>query len=47
MGGQQDEDVLETREWLDALAALEAHRGKERANFVVNAVVDAARRDRL
>lgn len=47
MRGRQDEDALETREWLDALAALEAHRGKERANFVVNAVVDAARRDRL
>ena len=31
MAGQQDEDALETREWLDALAALEGHRGKERA----------------
>jgi pyruvate dehydrogenase E1 component len=47
MNGRQDDDLLETQEWLDALAALEAHRGKERANFVVNAVVDAARRDRL
>jgi len=47
MADQRDGDALETQEWLDALAALEAHRGKERANSVVNAVVDAARRDRL
>ena len=47
MSDRQDGDALETQEWLDALAALEAHRGKERANSVVNAVVDAARRDRL
>ncbi|HMO30968.1 pyruvate dehydrogenase (acetyl-transferring), homodimeric type [Enterovirga sp.] len=47
MSDLQDGDALETQEWLDSLAALEAHRGKERANFVVNAVVDAARRDRL
>ncbi|MCC2103035.1 MAG: pyruvate dehydrogenase (acetyl-transferring), homodimeric type [Hyphomicrobiales bacterium] len=42
-----DQDAAETQEWLDALRALEAHRGPERANYVVNAVVDAARFDRL
>ena len=47
MADHRDGDALETQEWLDALAALEAHRGKERANSVVNAVVDAARRDRI
>ena len=47
MADQHDADALETQEWLDSLAAIEEHRGKERANFVVNAVVDAARRDRL
>lgn len=47
MSGQQDGDLLETQEWLDALEAVRAHRGDERANVVVNAVVDAARRDRL
>jgi pyruvate dehydrogenase E1 component len=47
MAGQQDEDALATREWLDALAVLEGHRDKERANFIVNAIVDAAPRNRL
>ncbi|MDA9444471.1 pyruvate dehydrogenase [Bradyrhizobium sp. CCBAU 51745] len=47
MGEQTDTDSLETQEWLDSLEALRANRGAERANFVVNAVVDAARRDRL
>jgi pyruvate dehydrogenase E1 component len=47
MGDYQDGDVLETQEWLDSLEALRANRGAERANFVVNAVVDAARRGRL
>lgn len=47
MSGQPDGDLLETQEWLDALEAVRAHRGDERANVVVNAVVDAARRDRL
>jgi pyruvate dehydrogenase E1 component len=43
----EDLDPVETQEWVDALSALEVHGGPERANFVVNAVVDAARRDRL
>ena len=31
-----DLDPLETQEWLDALSAVQRHRGAERANFVVN-----------
>ena len=37
----EDLDPVETQEWVDALSALEVHGGPERANFVVNAVVDA------
>ena len=39
----QDLDPQETRDWLDALSAVQGHRGNERAEFVVNAVIDAAR----
>src|SRR5688500_15257947 len=42
-----DDDPVETREWLDALGAIAEHRGKPRANYVVNSVVDAARRGGL
>src|SRR3954464_10976556 len=38
-----DLDPQETREWLDSLSAVRGHRGNERAEFVVNAMVDAAR----
>jgi hypothetical protein len=38
-----DLDPEETREWLDALSSVQGHRGNERAEFVVNAIVDAAR----
>src|SRR5262245_47742131 len=38
-----DLDPQETGEWLDALSAVRGHRGNERAEFVVNAVLDAAR----
>src|SRR3954447_7233729 len=38
-----DLDPQETREWLDALSAVRGHRGNERAEFVVNTVIDAAR----
>ena len=40
----QDLDPQETRDWLDALSAVQGHRGNERAEFVVNAVIDAAQR---
>jgi pyruvate dehydrogenase E1 component len=42
-----DLDPVETQEWLDALNAVQQHRGAGRANYVVNALVGAARRDRL
>ncbi len=42
-----DQDPQETREWLDALSAVRGHRGNERAEFVVNAMLDAARRGGL
>src|SRR6516164_10869287 len=38
-----DLDPEETRDWLDALSAIRGHRGNERAEFVVNTVIDAAR----
>ena len=38
-----DLDPQETREWLDALSAVRGHRGNDRAEFVVNSVIDAAR----
>jgi len=47
MGDHQDSDALETREWLDSLEAIKTRQGADRANFIVNAVVDAARRERL
>jgi pyruvate dehydrogenase complex dehydrogenase (E1) component len=31
MDALRDSDVVETQEWLDALAAVKAHRGVERA----------------
>ncbi|HVJ59624.1 MAG TPA: pyruvate dehydrogenase (acetyl-transferring), homodimeric type, partial [Burkholderiaceae bacterium] len=45
MTGQDasDLDPLETQEWLDALSAVQAHRGRERTNFIVNRLVDTAR----
>jgi pyruvate dehydrogenase E1 component len=42
-----DADPAETGEWLDALKAVELHRGQERANLLVNRLVDQARRDGL
>jgi pyruvate dehydrogenase E1 component len=43
----KDADPVETTEWLDSLAAVRAHRGDERARFLVDAVVAAASRDGL
>ena len=36
-------DPLETQEWLDALMAVEQHQGLERANFLVDKLVQQAR----
>ncbi|WP_354683321.1 pyruvate dehydrogenase (acetyl-transferring), homodimeric type [Cupriavidus necator] len=42
-----DLDPVETAEWLESLQAVTQHRGTERANQLVNALVDEARRDGL
>ena len=47
MNTPNDVDTAETTEWIDALNAVWQHRGPERANFLVNTVVDEARRDGL
>ena len=47
MNMHDDADPAETGEWLDALKAVELHRGQERANLLVNRLVDQARRDGL
>ena len=47
MNINDDADPAETGEWLDALKAVELHRGQERANLLVNRLVDQARRDGL
>ena len=44
MNSNDDVDPVETREWLDALRAVEARRGLERANYLINQLVDEARR---
>ncbi|GAB3630197.1 pyruvate dehydrogenase [Pandoraea terrae] len=45
MSLNDDTDIPETSEWLDALKAVQAHRGANRANYIVNRLVDEARRD--
>jgi pyruvate dehydrogenase E1 component len=39
----RDLDPLETQEWLDALKSVEQHHGQERANFLVDKLVQQAR----
>ncbi len=45
MNPQDDIDTTETAEWLDALNAVVAHRGAARTNYLVNRLVDEARRE--
>ena len=40
----RDLDPLETQEWLDALKAVQQYQGSERANFLVDKLVQEARR---
>ena len=40
-----DLDPQEAQEWLDALSAIQGHRGSGRAEFIVNALIEAARKD--
>jgi pyruvate dehydrogenase E1 component len=44
MSPQDDVDPGETSDWLDALKAVQAHRGVDRANYLINQLVDEARR---
>jgi len=41
---RQDADPQETREWLEALAAVIEHEGPERAHYLLERLVDKARR---
>ncbi len=45
MSTMGDLDPTETGEWIDALGAVQQHRGGERANFLLNRLVDEGRRD--
>jgi pyruvate dehydrogenase E1 component len=47
MDARRDSNAIETQEWSDALAAVRAHRGPDRASFIVSSVVEAAQRDRI
>ncbi|HYA66728.1 MAG TPA: pyruvate dehydrogenase (acetyl-transferring), homodimeric type, partial [Burkholderiaceae bacterium] len=39
-----DPDALETQEWLDALESVLEHEGPERAHFLLEKLIDQARR---
>ena len=39
-----DPDVMETREWLDAMESVIEHEGAERAHYLLERMVDLARR---
>lgn len=41
---QQDADPVETSEWLDALVAVVETQGHERAHYIIEALIDKARR---
>jgi len=43
-GDGSDTDELETREWLDALDAVIEHEGPERAHYLLERLIDKARR---
>ncbi|MBT2324644.1 pyruvate dehydrogenase (acetyl-transferring), homodimeric type [Variovorax paradoxus] len=45
MSTMGDLDPTETGEWIDALGAVQQHRGSERTNFLLNRLVDEGRRD--
>ena len=44
MNQSADHDPQETREWLDALDGVLAQEGPERAQFLIEALIDKARR---
>ena len=35
-----DDDVTESQEWLDALKAVQVHRGADRTNYLISRRVD-------
>ncbi len=45
MTDQHDIDPIETQEWLDALSAVLEHEGVERAHFLLEKLIDNARRN--
>ncbi|MDQ0585926.1 pyruvate dehydrogenase (acetyl-transferring), homodimeric type [Variovorax paradoxus] len=45
MSTMGDLDPTETGEWVDAFGAVQQHRGSERANFLLNRLVDEGRRE--
>jgi len=45
MNANDDLDPLETSEWMDALRAVQAHRGIPRTRYLVSRVVEQAQRD--
>jgi pyruvate dehydrogenase E1 component len=42
--GLTESDSLETQEWLDALQSVIENEGTERAHFLLEAMIDQARR---
>jgi len=44
MADRSDIDAQETREWLDALDAVLEHEGVERAHYLLERLIDKARR---
>ena len=44
MNDDSDHDPQETREWLDALDGVLANEGADRAHFLIEALIDKARR---
>src|SRR5215218_7284443 len=45
MNTRGDLDPGETSEWIDALSAVQQHRGSERAGYLINRLVDEGRRE--
>jgi pyruvate dehydrogenase E1 component len=41
---KDDIDPQETAEWLEAVVAIMEHEGNERAHFIIEALIDKARR---
>lgn len=44
LAAANDEDTLETQEWLEALAAVLDREGPQRAHYLLERLIDEARR---